>query len=95
MAGGIACYLLSLAVLHIAAEWTSTRDRAFLGRLVCSGLLLVLAAAGGAMRPIVFVGLIAALLVAQLVLELLTFPEGAASVVPPPAAAPAEGAAVP
>jgi low temperature requirement protein LtrA len=95
LAGGLACYLLSLAVLHIAAEWTSMRDRAFLGRLVCSAVALALAAAGASMRPIVFVGLLAAMLVAQLVLELLTFPEGAASVVPPPAPAPAQGGAIP
>ncbi len=83
--GGLACYLLSLALLHIAAEWSSIRDRAFLGRLACSALAVGLAGGGAALRPVVFVAILAVALVAQLVLELLTYPVGAASVWTPPA----------
>jgi low temperature requirement protein LtrA len=86
--GGLACYLLSLALLHIGAEWSSPRDRAFLGRLGLSALAVGLAAGGGALRPVVFVVILAAALVAQLVLELVTYPVGATSVWTPPAAIP-------
>jgi low temperature requirement protein LtrA len=34
LAGGLGAFALSLAVLHIGAEWTSMRGRTFLGRLV-------------------------------------------------------------
>ncbi len=86
MCGGLACYLLSLAVLHLSAEWTKPRERAFLGRLTVSGALIVLAAAGAGLAPIVFVTILAAMLLAQLVLELLTPAVGAASVFTPGAA---------
>ncbi|HWX73954.1 MAG TPA: hypothetical protein VNZ05_01520, partial [Solirubrobacteraceae bacterium] len=69
--------------LHAAAEWTSMRDRAFQGRLACAAFVVALAAAGGAMRPVVFMAILAVAFVAQLVLELVTYPLGAASVVPP------------
>lgn len=82
--GGLACYLLSLALLHLAAEWTSPRDRAFLGRLAVSALAVGLAAGGGALQPAVFVAILAAALAAQLILELATYPAGAASVWTPP-----------
>jgi low temperature requirement protein LtrA len=83
---GIAAYLLSLALLHLAAEWTTLRDRAFIGRVVCSSLALLLAGFGGGLRPLAFMLLVAAGAVAQLVLEAVTYPTGAASVwVPPPA----------
>jgi low temperature requirement protein LtrA len=82
--GGLACYLLSLALIHIAAERTSPRDRAFLGRLAVSALAVGLAAAGGALRPTLFLAILAAALAAQLVLELATYPAGAASVWTPP-----------
>lgn len=84
--GGLACYLLALAALHIGAEWTSLRDRAFLGRLGCAALAIALAAAGGSLAPVAFVGILAAMFVAQLSLELLTVPVGAASVWSPGAA---------
>ncbi len=45
--GGLACYLLSLALVHSTAEWSSLRDRAFLGRLAVSALAIGLAAGGG------------------------------------------------
>jgi low temperature requirement protein LtrA len=83
--GGLASYLLSLALLHIAAEWSSPRDRAVLGRLALSALAVALAASGGALRPVLFVAILAIVLVAQLVLELLTYPAGAASVLARPA----------
>ena len=86
MCGGLACYLLSLAVLHLSAEWTKPRERAFLGRLTVSGALIVLAAAGAGLAPIVFVTILAAMLLAQLVLELLSPAVGAASVFSPDAA---------
>jgi low temperature requirement protein LtrA len=85
--GGLACYLLSLALLHIAAEWSSLRDRAFLGRLATAALAVGLAAGGGGLSPALFVAILAAALVAQLALELVTYPVGAASVWTPPAAA--------
>ncbi|MFL5896269.1 MAG: low temperature requirement protein A [Thermoleophilaceae bacterium] len=84
--GGAAAYLLALAILHLAAEWTTRSDRAFVSRLVLSGLMVVLASTGGALAPTVFMSLVAAGLLTQLVLEALTYPSGAASVwVPPPA----------
>jgi low temperature requirement protein LtrA len=83
--GGLACYLLSLAVLHIAAEWTSLRDRAFLGRLASSAALLALAGLGGGLAPVAFVVIVAAIAISQLVLELVTYPLGAASVWSPEA----------
>jgi len=88
--GGVACFLLSLAVVHIGAEWTSLRDRAFLGRLASSAVVIVLAAAGGGLPPVAFTALLCAILIAQLVLELLTYPSGAASVwiAPAPLASP-------
>jgi low temperature requirement protein LtrA len=84
--GGLACYLLSLALLHIGAEWSSLRDRAFLGRLATATLAVGLAAGAGGLSPALFVAILAAALVAQLILELTTYPVGAASVWTPPAA---------
>ncbi|HEX4563079.1 MAG TPA: low temperature requirement protein A [Solirubrobacteraceae bacterium] len=78
--GGLALYLLSLALLHIAAEWTSLRDRAFIGRLVSAAVVIVLAAAGGGLAPVAFAAILAAMLIAQLALELATYPLGASSV---------------
>jgi low temperature requirement protein LtrA len=93
IAGGLAFYLLSLAALHAGAEWTSMRDRAFQGRLACSAFVVALAAAGGAMRPVVFMVILAVAFVAQLILELVTYPLGAASVVPLRTALPAQESA--
>jgi low temperature requirement protein LtrA len=80
LAGGLAAFALALAVLHLGAEWTSMRDRSFLGRLVLITLLVVLAAVGGGFSPLVFVLLVTAALLGQLLLEAFTFPTGAASV---------------
>jgi low temperature requirement protein LtrA len=77
---GVAAFLLSLALFHVAAEWTTMRDRELAGRVVFALAALALAAIGGGLEPIVFVGLITACLTAQLVLEVLTSPAGAASV---------------
>jgi low temperature requirement protein LtrA len=80
MAGGLACYLLSLAVLHVTAEWTSLRDRTFIGRLGASAVMLALAGLGGGLPPVLLVALLATSLVAQLALELASPQVGAASV---------------
>jgi low temperature requirement protein LtrA len=72
LAGGIGAFALSLAVLHLGAEWTTLRDRAFLGRLGLATVVLILAAAGGWIAPLAFVGLVAAAVLAQLLLEAFT-----------------------
>jgi low temperature requirement protein LtrA len=82
-AGGIAAFALALAMLHMGAEWTSPRDRTFIGRLVLAALMIALAAAGGAISPLAFVALLAAAVLGQLLVEAFTFPTGAASVYEP------------
>jgi low temperature requirement protein LtrA len=77
LAGGIAAFALSLAVLHIGAEWTSPGDRTFLGRLFLTAVALTLAAAGDGLAPLAFVALLAAAVLAQLLLEAVTVREGA------------------
>lgn len=94
LAGGIALFALALSLLHIGAEWTSVRDRTFLGRLALVVFAVALAALGGGLDPIVFTGLIAAGALAQLMLEAVTFDEGAASVWEPSAAPAAPDGAV-
>jgi low temperature requirement protein LtrA len=84
MAGGIGAVALSLAVIHIGAEWTSPRNRTFIGRLGLAGLAIALAAAGGAIPPLAFAGLIAVAVLGQLLLEAATPRTGAASVVANP-----------
>ena len=84
LAGGISAFALALSVIHLGAEWTSTRDRTFLGRLVLIALLITLAALGGGLTPLVFVLLVAGAVLGQLLLEAFTFPTGAASVLAPP-----------
>jgi low temperature requirement protein LtrA len=84
LAGGIGAFALSLAVLHIGAEWTSLRDRTFLGRIALAALALTLAAAGGGIAPVGFVALISAAVLGQLLLEAFTAPEGTATVYEPP-----------
>jgi low temperature requirement protein LtrA len=83
-AGGIAAFALSLAVIHLGAAWTSTRDRAFLGRLVLVVLLCTLAALGGGIDAVLFVLVVAIAVFGQLLLEAFTFPTGAASILQPP-----------
>ncbi len=72
LAGGIAAFALSLALFHIAAEWTSLGDRTFLGRLGLAAITLLLAAAGGGIAPLGFVAIVAAAVLAQLLLEAAT-----------------------
>ena len=84
LAGGLTAFALALAVLHLGAEWTSMQDRSFLGRLVLVVLLVSLAAFGDGLSPLVFVVLVTAGVLAQLLLEAFTFPTGAASVLKPP-----------
>jgi low temperature requirement protein LtrA len=84
LAGGLAAFALSLAVMHIGAEWTSLRDRTFLGRLALAAFLIALAALGSGIAPLAFVVLVGAALIGQLMLEAFTFPTGAASVLVPP-----------
>jgi low temperature requirement protein LtrA len=88
IAGGLAAFVLSLSVIHLGAEWTSTRDRTFVGRLVLIALLITLAAVGGAIGPLAFVLIATTAIVGQLLLEAFTFPTGAASILEPPEAAP-------
>jgi len=83
LAGGIGAFALSLAALHIGAEWTSMRDRSFVGRAALGALTLTLAAAGGRISPAWFVGLAAAAVLAQLLLEAFTVRAGAATIVVP------------
>ena len=83
LAGGIAAFALSLAALHIGAEWTSVRDRSFVGRIVLGALALTLAVAGGRIPPAWFVAVVAAAVLAQLLLEAFTVRAGAASTVDP------------
>ncbi len=82
LAGGIGAFALSLAVLHIGAEWTSMRDRTFLGRIALTLLMLSLAAAGGRVPPVAFVAAAAVSVLAQLLLEAFTTKAGAATIVP-------------
>jgi low temperature requirement protein LtrA len=84
LAGGLAVFVLALSVIHLGAEWTSTRDRTFLGRLALIALLTTLAAVGGGIDPLAFVLIAATAMIAQLLLEAFTFPIGAASVLEPP-----------
>jgi low temperature requirement protein LtrA len=90
LAGGLAGFVLGLCIFHLGAEWTSPRDRAFMGRLVLVAALIALAALGGGLSPVLFVVLVTIGVIAQLLLEAFTFPTGAASVLQPPEPA-AEG----
>jgi low temperature requirement protein LtrA len=80
LAGGIGAFALSLAVIHLGAEWTSLRDRTFISRIGLSLVGLALAAGGGAIAPWAFVALVAAAVVGQLLLEAVTPRGGAATV---------------
>ncbi len=90
LAGGVGAFALSLAILHIGAEWTSSHDPTFLGRICLAVLAIALAASGGGIAPLAFVGLISAAVLGQLLLEASTPRVGAATVYEPadhPAAA--------
>jgi low temperature requirement protein LtrA len=81
LGGGVCVFALSLAAMHIGAEWTSMKDRTFLGRIVLAAGTVGLAAAGGALPPLGFVSLLAVAVLAQLILEALTSREGAATII--------------
>jgi low temperature requirement protein LtrA len=83
LAGGVAAFALSLAIIHLGAEWTSLRDRTFLGRLALTAVGIIVAAVGGGIAPVAFVALVAAALLGQLFLEAMTPRFGAATVVQP------------
>src|SRR5262249_20954574 len=68
---------------HIGAEWTSARDRAFVGRILLAVLAMSLAGAGQGIPPLSFVTVLAVAVVAQLMLEALASREGAATIIEP------------
>ena len=80
LAGGVGAFALSLAALHLGAEWTTMRDRAFLGRIGLAAGAVTLAAVGGRVAPLLVVGLLCAGVVGQLALEAVTPRLGATSV---------------
>jgi low temperature requirement protein LtrA len=84
LAGGLGVFALSLATLHLGAEWTSPRDRTFVSRIWFAVLALVLAGLGGGLPPVVFVLLLAVAVLGQLMIEAFSFKAGAASVWAPP-----------
>jgi low temperature requirement protein LtrA len=90
LAGGIAAFALALALFHLGAEWGSPRDRTFVSRIVLAAVAIVLAAAGAGIAPVVFVVILAAAVLGQLLVEAFTEPTGAASVWHP--ASPVEAA---
>ncbi|HTY95838.1 MAG TPA: low temperature requirement protein A, partial [Solirubrobacteraceae bacterium] len=81
LAGGMAAFVISLAVIHLGAEWTSMQDRTFTGRILLAAFALTLSAVGGGLPPVVFVALLASAIVGQLLLEAFTPRVGAATVV--------------
>jgi low temperature requirement protein LtrA len=92
LAGGLGVFTLSLAVLHLGAEWTSPRDRTFISRMCFAALAIAIAAAGGGLAPVAFVLLVAAAVLGQLMIEAFTFKAGAASVWEPSPAPPTNAA---
>jgi low temperature requirement protein LtrA len=84
LAGGLGAFALSLAALHLGAEWTSLRDRSFITRICVAVFVFALAAAGGGIAPAVFVVLVAAAMLTALLVEAFTFREGAISIWEPP-----------
>jgi hypothetical protein len=83
VAGGVGAFALSLAAIHLGAEWTSLGARTLLGRIGLTVVCLILAAVGGTLAPLGFVVVVAAAVLAQLLLEAWTPREGAATVVQP------------
>jgi hypothetical protein len=71
---------VALALFHLGAEWTSPRDRTFISRPLLAGVAIALAAAGAGISPVVFVLILAAAVLGQLLFEAFTEPVGAASV---------------
>jgi low temperature requirement protein LtrA len=83
LAGGVGAFALSLAALHIGAEWTSMRDRTFVSRIILAALAVTLAAAGGRLPPVWFVTVLATSVLGQLLLEAFTVRAGQATIVNP------------
>jgi low temperature requirement protein LtrA len=83
LAGGVGAFALSLAALHIGAEWTSMRDRTFVSRIILAALAVTLAAAGGRIPPVWFVTVVATSVLGQLLLEAFTVRAGQATIVNP------------
>jgi low temperature requirement protein LtrA len=81
LAGGIGTFALALAVIHVGAEWTSLRDRTFIGRLALAAIAFVLAATASTIAPAAFAVILAAVTLGQLLLEAFTPRGGAASIV--------------
>jgi low temperature requirement protein LtrA len=81
LAGGVGAFALALALIHVGAEWTSLRDRTFVGRLVLAAIATALGAGGGVIAPTAFVLILAAATLGQLLLEALTPRGGVASIV--------------
>jgi low temperature requirement protein LtrA len=69
--GGVALALAVLAGIEAVTK-RNARDRALLGRAVAAFALVVLALAGGGLAPVVVLVLLAAILTAELVNELMT-----------------------
>lgn len=88
LAGGVGAFALSLAVVHLGAEWSSVSDRTFLGRIALTAWGIALAAAGGGIAPVGFVALLAGAVLGQLLLEAFTPRGGQASVWEPRASEP-------
>jgi low temperature requirement protein LtrA len=93
LAGGVGAFALSLATIHLGAEWTSLRDHTFLGRVALAIFALTLAAAGRGIAPPLFAALLAAGVLGQLLLEAFTPRFGSATVYEPPAPAISAGSA--
>ena len=72
----VGAFALSLAVIHLGAEWTSLRDRTFLGRIVLA-VFAVARRDGGGVPAVTFVLLVARGVLGQLLLEAFTFPAAA------------------
>jgi low temperature requirement protein LtrA len=81
LGGGVGALALSLALFHIGAEWTSTRDRAFVGRILLAALGMSLAGVGQTIPPLSFVAVLAVAVVGQLMLEATARQEGAATII--------------
>jgi hypothetical protein len=72
LGGGIGAFALSLALFHLGAETTSVRDRTFRSRIALASVALAVAAAGGSLPPLGFVGVIGCAVLGQLLLEART-----------------------
>jgi low temperature requirement protein LtrA len=81
LAGGIGAFALSLAVIHLGAEWTSLRDRTFVARICVAVLCVIFAATGGGATSLELVVPLTVVVLTALLLEANTPKYGAATVV--------------